>query len=286
VLAAGTVHFFDRKRNVDVSEDLLSIAPLLGSGAVAVDWADAAEIEVDAADLEGVPVQAARYGEYPPIAAKKTSYTAWKKEFTDWVYRNRKIELLKSPTLKVFSRADESERDFRIRLGQSARESRDEALDKLKKKYGAKMASLQERIRRAEQAVAREAEQAKQQKFQTAISFGATLLSAMTGRKAASRSSMGRATTAARGVSRSMKESQDVDRARETVESHKQKLEALEADFLAETEKVKERFDPQSAELESVVVRPKKKDIAVRMVGLGWAPYWETAEGGSTPAWE
>ena len=285
VLAAGTVHYFDRKRNVDCSEELVSIVPLLGSGPVAVDWADATEIEIEAADLESMPMETARYGEFPPAAAKKTSYTVWKKEFTDWVYRNRKVELLKSPTLKVFSRADESERDFRIRLSQSAREGRDEVLGKLKKKYGAKMASLQERIRRAEQAVAREVEQSKQQKLQTAISFGATLLGAMVGRKAASRSSVGRATIAARGVSRSMKESQDVDRARETVESHRQKLEALEAEFLAETEKVKERFDPQSTELESVVVRPKKKDIAVRMVGLGWAPYWETAEGVSTPAW-
>jgi hypothetical protein len=48
-------------------------------------------------------------------------------------------------------------------------------------------------------------------------------------------STLGRATTAARGVGRSMKEGQDVERAQENVEAISQKLADLEADFQAET---------------------------------------------------
>jgi type IV secretory pathway TrbL component len=147
------------------------------------------------------------------------------------------------------------------------------------------LATLQERIRRAEQAVAREAEQAKQAKLQTAISFGATLLGAMVGRKAVSRSSVGRATTAARGVGRSMKQAQDVDRARATVEATVRRLADLEAEFEAETEEIREKYDPALEDLETVVVRPKKKDIAVKLVALAWAPQWQRG-GEVVAAWE
>ncbi len=286
LLAAGRVQFADRKTKVSLSEELVTLAPLTEGTALAVDWDDVIEVDLDVADLEAEPEAEARYAPLPAPAAQKKSYTAWKKEYADWFYRNRQLELFMSPGLGEVSQPGESEREFRIRLSQSAREARDEALERLRKKYAPKLSTLQERIRRAEQAVEREAEQAKQQKLQTAISFGATLLSAVVGRKTVSRSSLGRATTAARGVSRSMKEAQDIERARETLVAHQQKLADLEAEFEAETEEIKQRLDPQEAELESVVVRPKKKDISVKLVALGWAPHWQAAGGEAIPAWE
>jgi hypothetical protein len=284
VLAAGRVQFVDRKTKLEASEELVTLTPL-STAAVALDWADTMEIDVDLGDLEGEPEGAARFGELPGAATKKASYTSWKKDFKDWLYRNRTLELYKSPLLKEYSQSGESEHDFRLRLSQKAREARDEALEKLRKKVAPKLATLQERIRRAEQAVAREAEQAKQAKLQTAISFGATLLGAMVGRKAVSRSSVGRATTAARGVGRSMKQAQDVDRARATVEATVRRLADLEAEFEAETEEIREKYDPALEDLETVVVRPKKKDIAVKLVALAWAPQWQRG-GEVVAAWE
>ncbi len=82
-----------------------------------------------------------------------------------------------------------------------------------------------------------------------------------------------------------MKEAQDVDRARDTVEARSQKLVELEAEFEAETEEIRDKFDPSLEELEAVLVRPKKKDISVNLVALAWAPHWEGG-GEVTPAWE
>ena len=285
LLAASKILFDDRKSGVSVSEEAVTLAPLSDEG-VAVDWDAMMAADIDPADLERAPAPGARFAPLPAMAAKSKSYTAWKREMTDWLYRNRTLELLTSPQHKEYSQPNESERDFRIRLGQAVREERDAALEKLRKKYSSKITTLEERIRRAEQAVDREAEQAKQLKVQTAISFGATLLSAVVGRKLGGRTSVGRATTAARGVSRSMKEAQDVGRARDTVEAHKEKLGALEAEFQTETEELKAKYDPQQEELETVSVRPKKKDIAVKMVALGWAPHWEGSSGAVSPAWE
>ena len=154
---------------------------------------------------------------------KPKSYDAWRKELASWIYRNQRVELLECESLDLVSNPGETERDFRLRLQQLAREKRDELKEKLRQKYAPKIELWEERKRRAEQTVQRESEQASSQKIQTAISFGATLLSSFMGRKTVSMSTLGRATTAARGVSRSMKESKDVDRAQDTVATVTQK---------------------------------------------------------------
>ena len=99
--------------------------------------------------------------------------------------------------MKDFSDPGESERDFRIRLGDKAHELRDEALEKLRKKYASKFRTLQDRIARAEQKIEVEQQEAEGAKMQTAISWGATILSAVLGRKTISVGTVGRAATAA-----------------------------------------------------------------------------------------
>ena len=183
------------------------------------------------------------------------------------------------------SNPGESEKDFRLRLQQSGRERRDQLLERIRQRYATRIASLQERIRRAEQAVDREKEQAQQQKMQTAISVGVTILDAfLGGRKTVRRSTIGRATTAARGAGRILKEGQDVGRAQENRQALQQQLSELEAEVARESEALRTAVDPLSEELAALEVRPKKTDISVRVLSLGWAPYWRDERGGMTPA--
>jgi len=159
-------------------------------------------------------------------------------------------------------------------------------VEKLRRKYAPKVEQLEDRKRRAEQAVEREKEQAKSQKLQTAISFGTTLLSSFMGRKRVSMSTLGRATTAVRGAGRSMKEAEDVDRAEENVAATEQKLADLDAEFKAETAALERSFDPQTEALDKVSLKPTKANIAVKLLTLVWAPYWHDTDGEIKPAWE
>ena len=235
---------------------------------------------------KAAPADGAGFSSLPAAAGKAKNYDSWKKDFAGWIYRNQKVELFESPSLNLISNPGESERDFRVRLQQLGREKRDEAVEKLRQKYAPKMAALEEKRRRAEQAVAREAEQAQGQKVQTAISFGATLLSSFFGRKTVSLSTLGRATTAARGVSKTMKETSDVGRAQETVEAVNQQLADLDAQLKSETEAIQQSGDPQTEELETVNLKPTKANISVKLLSLVWAPQWRDAQGQLTSAWE
>ena len=283
VLAAAEVRFSNKE--IDKTREMTLLA-LISDGVVAVDWESAGAVELAIEDLEKSPEESAQFIELPSPAAKAKSYDKWQKDIAGWLYRSQKLQLFTSTGLKQTSNPDESERDFRIRLQQAAREQRDGAAERLRQKYAPRIAALEEKKRRAEQAVEREAEQAKGQKMQTAISFGATLLSSFMGRKAVSLSSLGRATSAARGVGRSIKESQDVGRAEDTVAAVNEQLADLDAQFKAETDALEKSGDPQTEALETTVVKPTKANITIKLLSLAWAPYWRDAQGQTTPAWE
>ncbi|HEU4714332.1 MAG TPA: hypothetical protein VFS76_22390 [Pyrinomonadaceae bacterium] len=284
ILGAAEILYSDSK-TIDLTQQLTLLAEI-SDGPITLDWNQSIPIDIPISDLQSEPEdQSAEFVEVPAKASKEKSYGMWSKDFATWIYRNHRLELLESPTFDIASNPGESERDFRVRLQQLAREKRDEAVEKLRRKYAPKFEQLEDRKRRAEQSLQREQEQAQGQKYQTAISVGATLLSSFLGRKRVSMSTLGRATTAVRGTTRSMKEANDVDRAEENVAAIAQKIADLDAEFKAETAILERSLDPQTEELGKVSLKPKKVNIDVKLVALAWAPYWLDAQGGNKPAW-
>jgi len=285
VIGAARVGFTDSRTGVDITRDFCCLTRITGE-AVAVNWDDAREAGVSLSDLEKAPSGEASYEEVPSEAGKAKSFQNWSKAFVTSLYGNQKLELLKSLAAGELSKVGESERDFRVRLQQAIRERRDSEVEGLRQKYSLKIAALQERIRRAEQAVQRETSQASQAKLQTAISFGTTLLGAFLGRKAVTSSTLGRATTAVRGIGRSMKEQEDIGRATESVEALQGNLSQIETELQLEIQSLEARINRQNEPLETVTIKPKKTSISVQLVALAWAPFWIDQSGKATAAWE
>ena len=185
--------------------------------------------------------------------------------------------------LKAVSRPGEGEGEFRARLTQLAREKRDLEVEKLRKRYAPKLARMEERLRGAQVRVEREKDQYGQQKVQTAISFGATVLGALFGRKLGSTGNVGRATTSMRGIGRAAREREDIARAKEEVMILRQKLVALEDEFKEVLAQKQEEFHPEDIELEELSLKPRKSDISVSVLSLVWAPWKVGAMGISEP---
>jgi hypothetical protein len=282
LVGAATVRFVDTKSSVDASQNVVLLTPIKDD-AVPVDWAEAQELDVDANDLEKTPASGAQFGELPAAASQAKNYANWSKDLVTALFSGRKLTLFNSPKLGQVSRPGESEGDFRVRLQQTSREQRDAVAAKLRAKYAPKIATLNERLRRAEQAVEREAGQARQAKISSAISFGATLLGAFLGKKAVSATNISKAGTAVRGAGRALEQSQDVARATETVEAVKQQLADLDAQFQAEVNAAEASYDPAAETFQSLEVRPTKTNISVKLVALAWTPHGRDAHGHLTP---
>ena len=279
LLGVAKVAYSDAKLGVDDTTNVAVVTPIT-DGVVAVDWerAELADFTVDYL-LKAAPT-GATFAEVPAAAAKPKNYATWERDFAQWVAQSQSIELLalsgvegfRSSRAKLISTPEESERDFRIRLQGEAREARDAALAKVRDKYGSKINTLQDRIRRAEQAVAVQSEQASGAKMGAAVSIGATIFGALLGRKAVSASTLGRATTAARGMGRVGKESADVTRAAENVAALKTQLSELETQLQDDLAMVTSDWDLSNEPFERVLIKPKRGGVSVQLVALVWVP--------------
>ncbi len=266
VLGAAQVRFADAKRKVDVSRDLTFVAPLT-SDPIPLTWDGARQLEMDLSTLSKAPLDNVPFADLPPAASKAKSYAAWEKDFEAWLSRSQTLDLLWSPSLEQLSRPGERESDFRIRMQLAAREMTDGEMDKLKKKYSPKYATLDERIRKAEITKEKEQDQARSQRYQTAMTMGTSFLGAMMGRKVSTAASR---TTKQMG--RSSKEKQDVEYAKENLEALKDQRDKLEAEFQADVKALGARIDPLTEKLEAISIKPTKTNVSTKLLALVWDP--------------
>ncbi len=153
-------------------------------------------------------------------------------------------------------------------------------MEALRKKYGVKIAQLQERKRRAEQAKQVQEDQARQQTWSAALHAGGAVLGMLFGR-ARSLRSINAIGTAARAGGRTLQERQDVARAEESVAAIDKQLADLNAELETEVDHLQDRFDPEAGELEVLGLKPRKSDVEVRFLTLAWAP-----KQGNAAAWK
>jgi hypothetical protein len=263
------VRFTDTKTKVDFTREV-KFCTLLENGPVNVNWEQAEEVDIDPRDLENEPVPDSTFGELPASASKTASYTTWSREFSNWLFANQKLELMQSLNLKAVSQPGESERDFRVRLTTAAHEARDSAVTTLRQKYGPKLATLDDRARKAQQMVEKQQQEAKQAKVQTGLSIATSVLGAIMGRGFMTKTAMSGVGTAARSMNRSAREGQDVARAEENLQAILQQKADLEQQFQDEVNAMAAQFDTLNEQFQTVTILPKKTNIQIKLFSLCW----------------
>lgn len=272
ILGQAKVHYTQTTAGVDVWQDAALLLPVDGPLPPEL-WATV-EGELEAApDLETQPEAGASFSELPGELSRPKRYSELSSALKDHLYRNRKLNLWKCAALKQTSQAGETEAEFRVRLGQLAREQRDGLVEKLRQKYAPKLASLQERIRKAQVKVEKEKAQASEKTWSAVASAGATMMSALFGRKLFSAANVTRAASAVKAGTRVQRERQDIADAAESVEVLQQQLADLEAEVQAETTKVQDGLQPDALALEALQISPKKSEINISGVTLVWQPW-------------
>jgi hypothetical protein len=284
VLGLSQIRFTDGRKGLEAVQEEAHVMPV-DRDVTVVEWERSMAVSIEQDDLEREPNPEAQFEEIALAAGQAKQYDEWKKAYGNWLFRTATLDLYRSPSLSEISKPGETERDFRVRLQQVAHERRDAAAEKLRQKYGPKIAALRDRIRRAEQAVEREKEQAKQTGLQTALSVGATILGAFMGRKTISATTIGKATTALGKAGRTMKDMKDVGMAQDNVAALQQQLADLEAQFKSETDRLS-GSDPPTEPLETIPLRPAKSNISLKLVALAWLPYWRDSTENLLPAYQ
>ena len=262
LLQEAEVTFRHRKSGAEGTRVVRVVTPMNEGG---LDRDGVIEVPVPLKAFDEEPEDGAAFADLPGFAMASRNYTEAEKDFKSGLYREERLELLWSKDFDLFSKFGESEGDFRSRLGLRARELRDEAVEKLRRKYASKIATKERMILRAENRVDRKQEQASAATMNAAGSLLGSFLGGLFGGRKR-RFSTSKAT-------RAMGQRADVGRAKKMLAALQGELQDIEAELKWEVEKVNDQLDPLLTPLETVELKPYKKDIEVTASGLLWAPF-------------
>jgi hypothetical protein len=277
--ASVRLHYVDARSGLDHWRQLALVAPFGEDGTPA--WQES----VEAAELQGGtdPLPAASWSEPPATALRTKSYDEWEKSLKAHLYQAGGAALLRCAELKLSSVPGETEGDFRARIAHALHERRDQEVEKIRDRYAAKLRTLDDQLRRADDRVEREQAQYSQRKLDTIVSVGSSVLGAIFGGR---RTAATRAGTAARSAGRVFSEKGDIDRAAENLEVLKQRRAELEREIESEVAALAASMDAAAVQLEQVSVAPRKSDIQVGRLMLAWEPWRRGADGFEGPAWQ
>jgi len=269
IAGSASVRFRDTKANVDITTEVV-LAAEVPEGLKGVAWENATAICID--DFTDSAPSAAQWQPVPDEALRTKAYADWKRDFGAWLAENQTLSVLECPQTGLVGNPDENERDFRIRLSQTMRETRDARTAELREKFDRRTQSLETRLQSAQEAVrVREAREGES-RMQSVLSIGTTLLGAFMGRRKISATTISKASTAMRGVGRSVKVSGDVGAAKEKLAGLLAEREALEAELQQSLDSMLNQLDPLTCSLETKVVRAQKTGTRVNWIALAWLP--------------
>ncbi len=275
-LGIADVHYESKTNDVSTDRRFARLADFR-EGVVAVEFGESEEADVALERLDREAAPGLSFAAFPTTDTSAAAVKRWQDGFERWLRTEGALTLLRHKELKLVSAPDETEQQFRLRCSQALREKRDAEVDKVRKRFEAKLTTLQRRELQKSQAVQRETQQAGARTTDAIVSAGATILGAFLGRKSPSASKIG---TSINKGTRVLQDRGDVARAQEALDQTKAEIAALEAEMQSELAAVSATpVQAEAIQLDTVSVTPTARDVAVRYLGVAWVPYLQGADG-------
>ena len=289
LIALGSASFVDRTRKVNETRPAGKLVQANDLGPV-IRWEDATSIDFDANDLDRRPEEDAIFGVVPEDLNTLRELKSYGKDFSDWLYHEQRLALLHNPVLKLYSKPGESERDFKVRTQQTAREKRDDEVDKMRKKYRRELDKLETRLKREERELAEDEADYDARKMEELVS-GAETVAGLFGIFGRRKRSLSSAATKRRMTARAKA---DIQESKDEIARFQEEMDEVQQTITEEAERITEEWADTLDQVETYLVKPRRTDIDVDLVALAWLPYWEisyeSARGRLThdriPAWE
>jgi hypothetical protein len=264
----ASVRYFNSRRNIDVVQDV-SLRLYLDEEFIRADWESGEEVSYSPEECVADPPDNGGFYPLPGSISGLRSLNSLKKEFSDFLYQNRRQELFRMKGTTFESTPEESLGDFKVRFSDFLREQKDEAVEKLRDQYELKQERIEKKLQTALHRLEKEKVDVKTKTTDSLISFGVAVVGAFFGRKALSVSTIGKAATGMRSVGRVAKERSDVKRAEEKVLALQQELDDLSVEIEERVTELAEKYSIDNYEMETFSIKPRRSDVFdVRMVLL------------------
>jgi len=264
---AARVHlrFDDRAAGIDHTETWECIwyplAPQMRA-------ADAHAVDYDDRDLRTEPPRDAVYAIPDANIRDASFYRELQRDLSEWLYRERSMDVQRNEALKLYARVGEDEEVFLARCRTAADEQADAEAAKLRARYEQKAARLQQRLRDADRRVQELDVDTRSRSQQEMVAGAGALLSMFLGGRRSTRSLSGFASRRSTTV-----------RTKERLESAKGKaqdvendLADLEQDLADELQAIADRWEEAAGNITTHRIPLDRTDIRVDEVVLLWVP--------------
>jgi len=282
ILSQSSIHFVKSSADVDYWQDVQLLVDIDQEVPDPL-WEKAKRIEPDVLQLGNQPEDAFAYAELPVALSASKNYASWEKSLKEYFFRHTQCTVYACKALKQTSAPGVAEMDARIEFSHKAKELRDQAIDKLKIKFGDKIRSFQTRILASQQKLEREKEQANAKQMEGFFNIGTTILGALLGNKIASSTNVTRAASAVKGMGKAAAQKGDVMRAQESYEELMAAKDELERECQDEIEIVTSQFSVENLALEAIDIPIRKADTKTKLLALVWVPWQVDGQGIAKP---
>ncbi len=269
LITIGSIDFLDRKLGINIRR---RIGLLLHPGQIGpvIPWASGEPVAIDPAELSSLPPGDALFGPVPPGLDTPKSFAEYARDFAEHLFRERSLDILYSPELKLYSRPDESEGDFRARVAMAARERRDADVERVRARYSGRIYRLEKRLEKERRELGdavREYEARKREADLSTTEAVVGLIGIFGRRRSFS------------AVSRKhrLKEraKEDIAESQAEIAQLSAEIEELKKTLEAESSAITDRWNAATEKIETVSIRPRRTGVRVDLVALAWVPRWE-----------
>ncbi len=273
IIGAAEVRFVDRKRNINEQKERVRLA----QGNVDVkrfDWGEAERLAISARELLDFAEQVDEdQGPYfapaPEDANSSREITSLKKKLSDWLYYNSAQKITVHPDLGVFQHPDETERQFRIRLQQAAREARDADVDKLEQKYEKQIERLEDKLRKEERELTQDEADYNARKQQEWAGIGESVLGFFMGRRRSS--TLSSAMSKRRMTTNAW---QDIEESKAEIAELQKDIKEMEDELAEASQDITRKWADALENLTTEDITPRRTDVSVDFVAIAWLPSW------------
>jgi len=271
VVGVAEIRFVDSKINIDQQVEKLLLTPVSGD-LRGVDWNEAETLPIEFRDLRDSPErviadQGPFFASVPEQANTAQEIKSIGKDLVDWLFYNSRLPIAVHPELGIAQDPGESERDFKIRLKQAARERRDADVDALEEKYAAQIDKLEDKLRKKEHDLAADEADHQARKQEELLGAGETVLGMLMGRRR-SLSSVASKRRLTRKAKLELAETMD------EIANVEEDIAELEAELKEAADEITQRWENALDDLTTQELKPRRTDVDVRLVALAWLPSW------------
>lgn len=265
VYSSGRIHFVDRRREVEETQEFFLMAELPNPQGT-FRWDHATPLKAQPS-FTNQGIAEALFLDLPESVNHAAEFKALQKDLADYLYRTTLLELLHVPSLKAYSRPGESERDFATRLRQALREARDEEVDRLTARYERRLSRLADQVRKAQIALQKKQATAEARGREFMVSVGESLLGMFLGRRSL------RTASSSLGKYR-MKTTSEIatEEAEEKLEALNREMASLQEELKTGADAITERWDSALMSPEKIPVTPRRGDIEIEVFAVAWTP--------------